>query len=70
MSTLEERLTELEIRLAFIDDAVTSLNAAAAAQDQAMHTMAGELTRLRAELMGLRSSLSHDAGTEPPPPHY
>lgn len=70
MSTLEDRLTELEVRMAFIDDAVVSLNAAVASQDRASLQMRHDFERLRSELVGLRSSLSQDAGVEPPPPHY
>lgn len=70
MSTLEDRLTELEVRLAFIDDAVGSLNAAVAANDRSTLQMRQELERLRGELFGLRSSLVQDPANEPPPPHY
>ena len=70
MSSLEERLTELEVRLAFIDDGVTSLNAAVAMQDQMMLGMRRELDRLRGDLVGLRSTLGNDVNDEPPPPHY
>ncbi len=70
MSTLEERLTELEVRLAFLDESVTALNAAMADQDRLGMQMRLELERMRGELVGLRSSLSIDAGSEPPPPHY
>ena len=70
MSTLEERLTELEVRLAFLDENVTALNAAMASQDRIGMQTRLELDRLRSELVGLRSSLTSDAGVEPPPPHY
>ncbi|MEZ5461539.1 SlyX family protein [Dokdonella sp.] len=70
MSTLEERLTELEVRLAFIDDGVTALNAAVAMQDQTMLSMRRELDRMREDLLGLRSALGNDTSNEPPPPHY
>ena len=70
MSTLEERLTELEVRLAFLDESVTALNAAMADQDRTSMQMRLELERMRSELVGLRSSLSVDAANEPPPPHY
>ncbi|MEO7014183.1 MAG: SlyX family protein [Dokdonella sp.] len=70
MSSLEERLTELEVRLAFIDDGVASLNAAVAMQDQMMLGMRRELDRLRGDLVGLRSTLGNDVNDEPPPPHY
>lgn len=70
MSSLEERLTELEVRLAFIDDGVSALNAAVAMQDQTMLTMRREFENLRADLSGLRSTLGNDVSNEPPPPHY
>ena len=52
MNTLEERLTELEVRLAFIDDAVAALNAAVAMQDQSMLGMRDAIDRLRSDLLG------------------
>ncbi|HPN80905.1 SlyX family protein, partial [Dokdonella sp.] len=52
MNTLEERLTELEVRLVFIDDGVAALNAAVAMQDQTMLAMRRELDRLRSDLIG------------------
>lgn len=70
MSTLEERLTELEVRLAFIDDGVSALNAAVAMQDQTMLGMRREIDRMREDLLGLRSAHGNDTGNEPPPPHY
>ncbi|OJY93749.1 MAG: hypothetical protein BGP25_09120 [Lysobacterales bacterium 63-13] len=70
MSSLEERLTELEVRLAFIDDGVAALNAAVAMHDQTMLALRLELDRLRSDLVGLRSTLGNDVGNEPPPPHY
>ncbi|MCB1571063.1 MAG: SlyX family protein, partial [Xanthomonadales bacterium] len=50
MNSLEERLTELEVRLAFIDDAVAALNAAVAMQDQSMLGMRDAIDRLRSDL--------------------
>ncbi|HNR23649.1 MAG TPA: SlyX family protein [Steroidobacteraceae bacterium] len=70
MSTLEERLTELEVRLAFLDDSVAALNSAVAMHDRTNVQLRLELERMRAELVGLRTSLAHDTASEPPPPHY
>jgi SlyX protein len=70
MNTLEDRLTELEVRIAFIDDGVAALNAAVAMHDQSMLDMRREIDRLRADLVGLRSALGNDMSNEPPPPHY
>ncbi|ANB17215.1 SlyX family protein [Dokdonella koreensis] len=70
MASFEERLTELEVRLAFIDDTVNALNGVVADQDRRVQQLSDELERLRAELLGVRSALSHDIRDEPPPPHY
>ena len=35
--SLEDRLTELEVRLAFVDDTVNSLNDTVAAHDRLLH---------------------------------
>lgn len=59
------------MRLAFIDaDSVSALNAAVAAQDQSTLALQRELERMRSDWMILRSALSNDARSEPPPPHY
>ena len=70
MSTLDERLTELEVRMAFLDDSVAAINVAMLQQDRDGLQMRQELERVRGELFGLRSSLANDAADEPPPPHY
>jgi SlyX protein len=67
---LEDRLTELEVKLAFVDDTVTTLNATVSAHDRALAEMRDALERLRADLSGVRGALSHDVHDEPPPPHY
>ncbi len=70
MSTLEERLTELEIRLSFIDEAISGLLSADV--DRARRTVVLESTvaELRRGLAGVRTTLAGDARHEPPPPHY
>jgi SlyX protein len=70
-ANLEQRLTELEVRLTFIDDTVHAL--AGADADQSLRIAA--LERLVRDLRGELSSLRQDAGgsdphSEPPPPHY
>ncbi|MET0332228.1 MAG: SlyX family protein [Dyella sp.] len=69
-ATFEQRLTELEVRLTFIDDTVHAL--AGADAEQSLRIAA--LERLVRDLRGELSSLRHDAGSdphsEPPPPHY
>lgn len=69
-ATLEERLTELEVRFAFLEETVAVLNTTVAAHDRVIGDMRDEFRRLRNELGVVRSSLSHDPASEPPPPHY
>jgi SlyX protein len=70
MSMSEQRLTELEVRLAFIDDAVQALIVSDA--DQSMRIVALErvIRDLRNELASVRLGAAHDPHSEPPPPHY
>lgn len=68
--SLEERLTELEVRFAFLEDTVATLNDLVAGHDRLLLTMRNEFERMREELGVVRTALSHDVGQEPPPPHY
>lgn len=68
--TLEDRLTELEVRLAFVDDTMNVLNDTVAAHEQQLMEMRLAMDRLRSELVAMRGSLTQDARDEPPPPHY
>jgi len=70
---LEERLTELEVKLAFVDDTMTSLNATVSEHDRVLSDIRLAIERLRAELTGVRTALGsdvRDVRDEPPPPHY
>ena len=67
---LEDRMTELEVKLAFVDDTVAALNTTVSEHDRALADIRVAIERLRAELTGVRSALSHDVHDEPPPPHY
>lgn len=72
-ATLEDRLTELETRMAFVDDGVTSLGETVALHDRYLHELRTAMERLRQELTALRGELAHNADDphdEPPPPHY
>lgn len=68
--TLLERLTELEVRLTFIDDTVSALATADAEQSVRIATLERIIQDLRSELSSLRVSSGHDPHSEPPPPHY
>jgi SlyX protein len=67
---LEDRLTELEVRLAFVDDTMSTLNATVAEHDRALQEIVLAMERLRSELTGMRGALAGDVHDEPPPPHY
>ena len=73
-ATLDERLVELESRLAFQEHALTELSDALAdvRSENArlvlmLHRALDELRQVRA---GLATDLTGDAALEPPPPHY
>lgn len=70
MSDTEQRLTELEVRLAFVDDAVQALVAADADQSLRIATLERMVRELRNELETVRVGQTHDPHGEPPPPHY
>jgi SlyX protein len=70
MSDHEQRLTELEVKLAFIDDAVQALVAADAEQSVRLAALERIIRDLRTELATVRVGQGHDTHNEPPPPHY
>lgn len=67
---LEQRLVELETRLAFQEQALSEMSQALAdARIERARTDA-LLQAVLADLRGLRGTLYADPGSEPPPPHY
>lgn len=70
MNSSEQRLTELEVRLAFIDEAVQGLVAADAEQSMRIAMLERMVHDLRSELATVRTGQGHDPHSEPPPPHY
>ena len=68
--TLQQRLTELEVRLTFIDDTVNALASADAEQAVRIAALERAIRDLRNELSTVRLSQGHDPHSEPPPPHY
>ncbi|GAB6197528.1 SlyX family protein [Lysobacter xanthus] len=71
---LEDRLVELETRLAFqehahveLSDAVAELRAENGRLLLQLHRALDELRQIRS---GLATDLTGDAALEPPPPHY
>lgn len=69
-ATLESRLTELEVRFAFLDDAVAALSASDAERTQRVLALERAFRDIREELAAMRVALGHDVREEPPPPHY
>jgi len=67
---LEQRLIELETRLAFQEHALAELSEALA-EARLERVRSDELMRaVLVDLRGLRGALYSDPASEPPPPHY
>jgi SlyX protein len=67
---LEQRLVELETRLAFQEHALAELSEALADARAEGNRNAGMIGNLLADLRKVRTELYADPGDEPPPPHY
>ncbi len=70
VDTLEQRLTDMEIKLTFIDDTVQALASADADQSVRIASLERALRDLRGELSSMRIGQADDPHSEPPPPHY
>jgi SlyX protein len=70
MSTLEDRLVELETRLAFQENALAEMSDALAAVRLEADRNAGLLRRALDEMKSSRGTFFADPADEPPPPHY
>jgi len=68
--SLEDRINELESRLAFQELALTELSDALAETRMASARTSEQLDRALGDLKQLRGLLYDDPGVEPPPPHY
>lgn len=69
-SDLEQRLVELETRLAFQEQAMAELSEALAASRIEATRNAELLQRALDGMKQARSDFFADPGDEPPPPHY
>ena len=67
---MEERLIDLESRLAFQDEAIEHLTATLLGQEKAMAELRAEVERLKQLVVQLAPSQVGERGDEPPPPHY
>lgn len=70
VSDHEQRLAELETRVAFQEQALTELSDALAAARLEVTRNTEMLQRALADLKQVRTQLYADPGDEPPPPHY
>ena len=69
MTTNNERLDELEIKLSFQEQVIAELNEVVTAQNSRMAGLERELQRLQSQIES--ASLEGDLPQqEPPPPHY
>lgn len=65
----EARFTELEIRAAFQEDALTELNDALVSQQRQLDLLRQEFARLREHMLSIQPQEPGDADQEVPP-HY
>lgn len=64
------RMTELETRLSFQEDAIQQLNEVITRQDRLIQKLERDIASLQAQLKNIAPSLIADASEETPPPHY
>jgi len=62
----EQRLTDLEIKLTFLEETVDQLNSVIIEQDKRIETLQNQLVGLKNEV----EESKIDAPTNQPPPHY
>jgi SlyX protein len=67
---MEERLVELETRLAFQEDAIHHLNRTVADQQRLIEALEQRIEQLTERLRNLSPSPLEGDQPEPPPPHY
>lgn len=65
----QARLTELEMRTAFQEDALTQLNDALVNQQRQLDELRLELKRLREHVLSMQSQ-EHGEAAQEVPPHY
>lgn len=69
--TPEERLCELEFRLAHQEDHIQALNDTVNRQQRALESLRTQMEALRQRLAEVMATgLPQDPSPEPPPPHY
>jgi SlyX protein len=67
---MNDRIIDLESRLAFQEEAIHSLNETVVAQQRTIETLAQTIEVLRERIKAFDPSPLHSGEPEPPPPHY
>ena len=67
---MQERLAELETRIAFQEQTIQELNQVVTSQQGEIDRLASEVERLKVQLLTLAPSLVAGRDEETPPPHY
>ena len=67
---LEERIIELETKMAFQDDLLNDLNDVVAEQSQTVSMLIREVYQLRQQVKNVSPSNIAAQSEETPPPHY
>ena len=67
---MEERLTELESRVAFQDDTIQKLNDVLVMQQRQLDRLSKQVEEIKEQLTTIAPSLIADVDKETPPPHY
>ena len=66
---MNDRLMELETRVAFQEDTILKLQESVAEQEQLLYRLSKEMEAIRRHLIESGPS-PDDSDEEPPPPHY
>ncbi|WP_316367170.1 SlyX family protein [Candidatus Thiodiazotropha sp. CDECU1] len=67
---MDDRIIDLESRLAFQEEAIHTLSETLVEQQQTIDSLSRSVDTLRQKLQALEPSPLQSGETEPPPPHY
>jgi len=67
---MEERVTELESRVAFQDDTIQKLNDVIVEQQRQIDQLSAQMVVLKEQLQAVATGMVADESQETPPPHY
>jgi SlyX protein len=67
---MEERITELEVRIMHQEKTINELNETVCRQELAIARLERELGRMREQFLTLSPSINRTPEEEDPPPHY